>query len=377
MSRPYYQQTDDLFLAALASVQGLGPKRLSKLFNAFGSWQAAFLAPVAEWKRIKMPTVSLKAWQKLCPLFNPEIFSNYLEHSRTCLVTSGCPQYLPRFNDLEDPPLLLYARGLWPINKTIITVIGSRQPSPYGEMAAERFIPELTRQSVCIASGLAIGLDSMAHQLCLEAGGQTIAILGSGLDCIYPRANTKLAADILNNQGLLLSEYPPSAPPLKANFIRRNRLLAAIADKVLVLEAGTGSGSLQTAKIARELNRPLFAVPGNIFNDQVAGCHQLINEGAKLASEPSHLTGLPPIAEITGKYTNNGTNMDIGSTEAKIMHYLKSSFKIFKGARADEIGTALKLDSASVNSTLSILEIRKLVRQVQGTYYLFKESTEN
>jgi len=377
MSRPYYQQTDDLFLAALASVQGLGPKRLSKLLHAFGSWQASFEASAAEWERVKMPAASLKAWQKLCPLFNPEIFSKYLEHSHTYLITPECPQYLSGFNDLEDPPLLLYARGLWPINQIIITIVGSRRPSPYGEMAARRFVPELTRQSACIASGLAIGLDSMAHQLCLEAGGQTIAILGSGLDCIYPRTNTKLAKDIVNNQGLLLSEYPPSAPPLKANFIRRNRLLAAIADKVLVLEAGTGSGSMQTAKIARKLNRPLFAVPGNIFNDQAAGWHQLINEGAKLASEPSHLTGLSPIAELTDEYANNGNNINRNSTEGRMIQYLKSSFKIFKGARADEISAALKLDSASVNSTLSILEIRKLVRQVQGTYYLFKESTEN
>ncbi|PKM88363.1 DNA-protecting protein DprA [Candidatus Falkowbacteria bacterium HGW-Falkowbacteria-2] len=286
MSSPYYQQTDDLFLAALASIPGLGPKRLGLLGNEFGSWQEAFTAPESSWRNHKIPAASIKYWQTGRNKFSPAKLIDYLNTTRTYLITPKHDKYFSGFRDLDDAPPLLYARGDWPSPGNIITVIGSRLPTSSAELATKRYTSHLASAN-SIASGLAAGIDTITHRTALKAKGHTIAILGSGLDYIYPRDNAKLAQDTISAGGLLISEYPPSTSPLKAHFIRRNRLLAAIAQQVLVIEAGLKSGTINTARLAMRLKRPTFAVPSNPTNALTAGCQQLIAEGANIAGEPS------------------------------------------------------------------------------------------
>ncbi len=281
MSRPYYCQTEELFLAALSALPGLGPKRLSALRSLSRSWEEVWRAEVALWQEAGISLKIQTIWQEKKKLFSPPKLQKYLDASHTFLITQKNPHYPCCFHQLADTPLLLYARGKWQRDIKIISVTGSRQPSPAGLAVTKKLIPPLVQQGYGLASGLALGTDALAHRLGLEQNAYNLAILGSGLDQIYPVANRNLAATIIRQGGLILSEYPPSAPPLSANFIQRNRLVAAIAEKVLVLEAKLDSGSMRTARWAQKLGKELYAVPGKDLAPQTAGCHLLIQEGAK------------------------------------------------------------------------------------------------
>lgn len=281
MSRPYYHQTEELFLAALSALPGLGPKRLSNLKALNRSWEKIWRAEVELWQEAGISLKIQTNWQEQKKIFSPNKLQKYLDDSHTFLITQQNPKYPAAFHQLADAPLLLYARGKWQENIEIISVTGSRQPSPAGLALTKKLIPPFLQQGYGLASGLALGIDALAHRLSLEQNAYNLAILGSGLDQIYPAVNRNLAATIIRQGGLVLSEYPLSAPPLTANFIQRNRLVAAIAEKVLVLEARLDSGSMRTARWAQKLGKELYAAPGKSLTPQNAGCHLLIQEGAK------------------------------------------------------------------------------------------------
>ena len=281
MSRPYYCQTEELFLAALSALPGLGPKRLSALRNLGGSWEEVWRGKAELWQEAGISFKIQATWQEKKKLFSPPKLQKYLDASHTFLISQQNPNYPRGFYQLADAPLLLYARGKWPADIKIISVTGSRQPSLHGLALTKKLIPPLVQQGYGLVSGLAIGIDALAHRLSLEQNAYSLAILGSGLDRVYPAANRELAAAIIQQEGLILSEYPPSAPPLTANFIQRNRLVAAIAEKLLVLEARLDSGSMRTARWAQKLGKELYAAPGKGLTPQAAGCHLLIQEGAK------------------------------------------------------------------------------------------------
>jgi DNA processing protein len=369
MSSPYYQQDDDLFLAALAAIPGLGPKRLQGLFDQQGSWQKAWEADMGDWEKINLPAASRHYWQKQKNNFKSEVLDNYLNRTKTNLITKTHPFYPTRFHDLPDPPILIYSRGKWPRNNKIITAVGSRRPTPYGEAVAAHLIPPLAESGYSIASGLALGLDTLVHKLSLENKGHTIAILGSGLDNIYPASNRNLVEKIMAAGSLLISEYHPESAPLRSNFIQRNRLLAAIGEKTLILEAGLNSGSILTARLAKKMGRSLYAVPGNILSEEAAGCHHLLQEGAIITTKTSDILSIKE-----EKYSRKTNKKIIDPEEREILKILKINFSQFRGTSADEIGQELKLDTSSVNSKLSMMEIKKLVRLHQGRYYLLTEN---
>ena len=214
-----------------------------------------------------------------------------------CLLLAGDHPDLFRLKAIADPPVLLYVRGNAALLSSVsLAVVGTRRPTPYGIRAAMLFSQELSRYGFVIVSGLASGIDSAAHDGALRAEGTTIAVLGHGLDRIYPRGNHGLAERILEAGGCLVSEYPPGVAPMPFHFPQRNRIISGLSLGTLVIEAAAKSGSLITAKTALEQGREVFAVPGGFDDPGHAGSHQLIQQGAKLVISPKDvLTELPEV----------------------------------------------------------------------------------
>jgi DNA processing protein len=209
----------------------------------------------------------------------------WLRDSGARLVTWEDPLYPPLLKEIPDAPPGLFIRGEpAALSGLQVAVVGSRNPSPSGRRIARQFGAELGRAGITITSGLAVGIDSQAHEGALEAGAPTVAVLGCGLDTLYPRRNRGLAERIAES-GALVTEFPPGTPPVAANFPRRNRLISGLGGGVVVVEAALKSGSLITARFAMEQGREVFAVPGAIHNPLSQGCHALIRQGAKLTEQ--------------------------------------------------------------------------------------------
>jgi DNA processing protein len=204
------------------------------------------------------------------------------------IVPFGDPAYPPALLTIYDPPPLLYIKGhLAALHRPTIAIVGSRNPTPQGLDNARSFARTLASAGMCVVSGLALGIDGEAHRGALEVGGSTVGVVGTGVDVVYPSRHHALAHDIAAQCGALLSEWPLGAPPVRRHFPQRNRLIAGLARGVLVIEAATHSGSLITARLANEIGREIFAVPGSIHSPMSHGCHRLIRDGAKLV-ETAH-----------------------------------------------------------------------------------------
>lgn len=274
---------------ALSRIKGLGPKGFFALLNGFDSPQLALEASEQEWKAIGLNInvrAELAEFQRdpLNHACGQQTLKDigWLEQHNANLINWFDPNYPALLRELAVPPPLLYVRGnLDLLNKAQIAVIGSRNASVNGLDNAHRLSYQLADSSFVITSGLALGIDASAHRGALDAKGETIAVLGSGIDQIYPRRNQSLADGIIEH-GAIVSEFPLGTQPKRDHFPRRNRIISGMARGVLVVEAAVKSGSLITARYALEQNREVFAIPGSINNPQAQGCHKLLKEGAVL-----------------------------------------------------------------------------------------------
>lgn len=266
----------------LTLVPGVGGESQRKLLKAFGLPEAIFAAGRSalgdvigdRTARLLLDTDNRAAVDRALAWANG---------SNQHLVCLADPEYPQALLQIPDPPTLLYVRGrLSLLNQPALAVVGSRNPTPQGLGNAERFAAAFAEAGLSVVSGLALGIDAAAHRGALNATGNTIAFIGTGIDRIYPAANQQLAFDIAA-RGAIASEFPLATPPAAANFPRRNRLISGISRGVLVVEATTESGSLITARLAAEQGREVFAIPGSIHSPQSRGCHRLIKQGAKLA----------------------------------------------------------------------------------------------
>lgn len=276
----------------LALTPGLGNTAARKLLAAFGSAQAIFEQPASSLRALgtdKLASALSTEPETLAAQLQTTLQWLEAGENRHHLVTLGDPGYPVALLDIEDPPSMLYMLGApdsraWAAIKNrapCLAMVGSRNPTPQGENNARQFAKVFGAADLCVVSGLALGVDGAAHDGALLGGGTTIAVVGTGLDRVYPKKHLDLAHRIAQ-RGLIISEYPLGTPPLTANFPKRNRIISGLAQGTLVVEAALKSGSLITARLAAEQGKEVFAIPGSIHSPQSRGCHALIKQGAKL-----------------------------------------------------------------------------------------------
>jgi DNA processing protein len=270
----------------LLETPGVGRESARRLLAAFGSPQAVIAASIDARREVVGPTQARAladepdGLAKLCTTTLDWLRADAAETRD--VIAIGDPRYPSALLNAPDPPLMLYAQGrIALLQAESIAIVGSRHPTPQGAANARAFARELSRAGLTIVSGMALGVDAAAHDGGLDGAGSTIAVIGTGLDRVYPRRNLALAHRIAR-EGLIFSEYALGTPPLAANFPQRNRIIAGLSGGTLVVEAALQSGSLITARLANEAGREVFAIPGSIHSPQARGCHALLRQGAKL-----------------------------------------------------------------------------------------------
>jgi DNA processing protein len=282
--------------------------------------------------------------------------------------------YPPLLNELTDAPVALYVRGTPELLALPqVAIVGSRNPTPSGRETAHEFASDLARCGFLVTSGLALGIDAASHAGALHAHGKTIAVCGTGLDIPYPASNVELAESIAAH-GALVSEFPLGTPPMKANFPRRNRIIAGLALGTLVVEAALRSGSLITARLAAEQGREVFAIPGSIRNQKAQGCHQLIRQGAKLVETPQDIfEELRPLAGALAQLTDARKTTNREPNSDGLLH---KGYQIlldalgFEPAGVDLLVERTGLRADEVASMLLILELDGRVESYPGGLYL-------
>lgn len=269
---------------------------------------------------------------------------------------------------ISDPPEVLYCRGnIELLNTPCLGVVGTRKLTPYGKEAAEYITQQISHGGFTVVSGLAYGVDAVAHRSALDAGGKTIAVLGTGTDdkSIYPKENLRLAADILDGGGLIISEYPDGTGGQLWSFPRRNRIISGLSRGVIIIEADKSSGALITAKCALDQNRDVFAVPGNIFSPRSVGPNMLIQNGAKLVLTPQDILEEYQLLNLNFPLSTSHLSTGRGPVEEKILAILKSNGP----THIDEIIKKSEMETPRIAAAVSILEIKSQIKHLGNGIY--------
>ena len=366
-----YQLNNRQALLGISYFTKIGPATMRRLEKYFSSATSAFWANSFYLEKAGLkPSLAIEfiAWRKKFDITAVEM---ELKKEKINFITWHDPEYPCLLKEISSPPFILYYKGslntLDDTHKLRLAIVGSRKHSAYAEKTINEFIPGLVAEKIEIISGLALGIDSLAHRVTLNNRGLTIAVLGTGLDSmsIYPTINRKLAQEIINRGGIIISEFSPKTQALKQNFPQRNRIISGLAQATLVIEAKEKSGSLITAAYALDQNREVLAIPGNIFAEFSKGTNNLIKAGAK------SITDLSDILEVFKIETNKATNNRPLKTKDLIFknELEKIIYEVMQQANAraeritvDEIIKITKLDTAVINSTLSMLELRGIAK---------------
>ena len=370
------------FWLALTRIDGLGIRGCHKLIQHFGSPQAAYMASLTELESCGVPARVAQAIFAQAALKDAEREIQEVAKADCELVAYDDGAYPPLLKQIPDAPLLLYVRGdVKVLSQYAVAVVGSRRPSAYGSSVAHRLAHDLAQRQLVVVSGLARGVDSAAHRGALEAKGKTVAVMGSGIDIMYPRENKKLADEIAKS-GAVISEFPLGTGPTPENFPIRNRIISGLSLGVVVVEAAEYSGSLITARLALEQNREVFAVPGNITSAQSFGPNHLIKQGAKLVDQ-----WMDVIEEFTAEVrmqllppmeTSDGEPMGAQAAtlfEASLTPDQKAVFetlRVDQTSFVDEIVGAAEIPHPRVLAALLQLEMNGLIRQLPGKNFIRK-----
>jgi DNA processing protein len=349
---------------AFSLVKGIGAVRFKSLLDYFGDPQIAWGAPTQALREAGLSNKVVENLVQLRSSINLERIWEQIEARGISVLILTDEAYPRRLRELEQPPPVLFMSGeLKTEDEWAVAVVGTRRVTAYGRQVAEDIAGTLARNGVTVVSGLARGVDSIAHQAALDAGGRTVAILGSGLDRIYPPENRKLAEQITNT-GALLSDYPPGTPPEASNFPPRNRLISGLSLAVVIVEAGQTSGALITAAFAADQGRDVFSVPGNITAPGSKGTNRLIRDGAQPLLHPEEILEALELTMVAEHRTARVT-LPADATEAKLFETLGGD-----PLHIDEIRNLTEMPIETVTATLAMMELKGMVRQVGGMHYV-------
>ena len=345
-------------------VPGIGPTRLKALLEECGSIAAAWKAPIQTLKAADLDRRSINSLLAARRELDPQAELERVIRRGYGIYSWGDEAYPTNLRQIPQAPPLLYVRGqLEKQDELAIGVVGTRQVSPYGKEVARELASALASHGVTVVSGLALGVDAIAHEAALEAGGRTVAVLGSGVDHIYPARNRGLALQIIE-RGALISEYSLGTKPEASNFPPRNRIISGMSLAVVVVEAGKRSGALITARFAGEQGRDVFAVPGSILSPGSDGCNRLIQDGAIPVTSISELLERLQLATAVA-HQEARVAVPASPDEELILKHITT-----EPQHMNEIVRAAPMETSEVSSLLAMMELKGLVRQVGLMQYV-------
>jgi DNA processing protein len=362
---------------ALGLVPGLGSRNAGKLLGAFGTPEAIFRAPLTELEALGLSAATAQAIHSQQPLQRAEKELARVKEIGCQLVPWNDDRYPRLLREIYDPPPLIYVQGDADIlNRPSIAIVGTRRPTPYGNQMSERLGQDLAERGLVIASGLARGIDTLAHRGALKASsGTTVAVVGCGVDVLYPKENKKLFDEIASGRGAVVTELPTGSPPVPQNFPVRNRIIAGMALGAVIVEGTEHSGSLITARLAMEFGREVYGVPGNATQPNSYGPNQLIKQGAKLVTGwqdvieelPTAVrASLAPVQTTTAAERASLVNGSLFGPERVLYELLGPD----ESRHIDELVERSGLSSSEALAALFDLEMKGYVQQLPGKQFM-------
>jgi DNA processing protein len=380
VTAPTPASREGTYWLALALTQGLGPTRIKKLIEHFGTAERVFQASLTELEAMGMRAVSAQsiATGKSLELAQQEC--GKAAEARARIISLSDPEYPARLKEIYDPPVVLFVKGCVEVLALPgIAMVGTRHPTPYGSGMAERLSTDLAARGLVIISGLARGIDTSSHRGAVAVRGKTVAVLGTGIDVVYPRENSRLAEQIVALGGALITEFPVGTSPTPQNFPIRNRIISGMSAGVLVVEAAEYSGTRITSRCALEQNRDVYAVPGNVTNKNSWGPNTLIKQGAKLVATWEDVwEELPPDIQVALSAMQNESPVPETASlfpdevtsphEKKILKLLKAD----ESTHIDQLVELLEneMSSSEIFAALFELELNGKVRQLPGKNFV-------
>jgi DNA processing protein len=357
--------TDIKYWVALNQVARLGTVKFRKLEACFGGLERAWHASASDLKFAGMDDRVIREVDAVRARTSPDLEMERLSRAGVQAVNWHDETYPSRLKEIADPPAVLYYRGtLLPSDERSVAVVGTRGPTSYGREVASALTQDLARNGIAVVSGLARGVDSVAHRVALEGGGRTVAVLANGLHTVYPPEHANLAQQITEN-GAVVSEYPLGVRPEARSFPRRNRLISGMTLGTLVVEAGEGSGARWTVYHALEQNREVFCVPGSIFSPMSKLTNRLIQDGAKLVSSVEDILEELNLTTVAYQPPLPMPEMPEDDDELSLLRHLNE-----EPLHIDDIRRTANIPIAAASSMLAILEIKGLIQQVGCMHYV-------
>ena len=345
-------------------VKGIGPARLRVLLDHFGAAERAWRATAPDLEAAGLNSKLIESLQRTRSSDLLERTWKRIQEQGISVLTWDDHGYPRRLKEVDQPPPVLYLRGaILEEDQWAVAMVGTRRVTKYGRQTTQELAGALARNGITVVSGLARGVDGIAHQACLDNGGRTLAVLGCGVDRIYPPEHRRLAERILAN-GALISDYPPGTPPEAANFPPRNRIISGLSQAVVVVEAGRKSGALITAAFAAEQGREVFAVPGNIYAPQSKGTNLLIQEGAQILLNIDSVMESLNLGQVEEHRTARAV-LPSDAVEARLYELLGR-----EPLHVDDIRNLTGLPIEKVSATLTLMELKGMVRQIGSMNYV-------